>query len=180
MTIGERIKNRRNILGLTQDDVAKKIGVALQTIFKYENGIISNIPVEKVEKLAKALQTTPEYLLGWETDFMDDDDAEIIEWAKKLPPYEKIPSKFKAIELLLVFCGFELKFCNNRYAIFYDDGFVEIPEDELEKIQNDVLNFLDFNVKKYISAQINNDNICIDMFSEINQPIKKGKKDNGV
>lgn len=66
MTIGERIKNKRCDLGLTQDEVAKKIGVALQTIFKYENGIISNIPIEKIEKLAKTLQTTPEYLLGWD------------------------------------------------------------------------------------------------------------------
>lgn len=65
MTIGERIKTQRVALGLTQEDIAKIIDVAVQTIYKYENGIISNIPIEKIEKLAIVLQTDPQWLLGW-------------------------------------------------------------------------------------------------------------------
>ena len=66
MTIGKRIKQLREDKGLTQEDIAKKIGVAIQTIYKYENEIVTNIPLDKLEKIAKALQTTPAYLMGWE------------------------------------------------------------------------------------------------------------------
>ena len=68
MTIGKRIKQLREDKGLTQEDIAKKIGVAIQTIYKYENEIVTNIPLDKLEKIAKALQTTPAYLMGWEKD----------------------------------------------------------------------------------------------------------------
>lgn len=68
MTIGKRIKKLREENKLTQEDVAKKIGVAIQTIFKYENEIVTNIPLDKIEKLAEALHTTPAYLMGWESE----------------------------------------------------------------------------------------------------------------
>ena len=66
MTIGQRIKERRNILKLTQEDVAMIVEVTKQTIQKYENNIITNIPSDKIELLAKALHCSPGYLMGWE------------------------------------------------------------------------------------------------------------------
>ena len=66
MSIGRRIKKTREDLKLTQEYVAKKVGVAIQTIYKYENEIVTNIPLDKLEKIAKALRTTPAYLMGWE------------------------------------------------------------------------------------------------------------------
>ena len=65
MTIGKRIRAAREALNLTQEDVAKKVGVAIQTIYKYETEIVTNIPLNKLEKIADALQTTPAYLMGW-------------------------------------------------------------------------------------------------------------------
>lgn len=66
MTIGARIKNKRNDLNMTLEEVAKIVGTTRQTIQKYESGVIEGIPSDKVELLAKALQTTPAYLMGWE------------------------------------------------------------------------------------------------------------------
>ena len=68
MPISDMIKSRRAELDLTLEDVAKVVGVTRATIQKYENGIISNIPSDKIEALAKALKTTPSYLMGWEND----------------------------------------------------------------------------------------------------------------
>ncbi len=68
MTIGERIKNRRRALGISQVSLADKIGVSKQSLYKYECGIITNIPSDKIEELASALGTTPAYLMGWATD----------------------------------------------------------------------------------------------------------------
>lgn len=66
MTTGERIRELRLEYKMTQDDLAKNIGVALQTVFKYEQGIITNIPLEKIEKMALIFNVGPGYIAGWE------------------------------------------------------------------------------------------------------------------
>lgn len=71
MSIGQRIKECRELLKMTQESLANKIGTTKQTIYKYENDIITNIPPDKVELLAKALAISPAYLMGW-----IDNDAE--------------------------------------------------------------------------------------------------------
>lgn len=68
MTIGKRIKIKREELGFTQEDVAKRVGCAIQTIYKYENEIVTNIPLDKIGKIAVALGVTPAYLMGWDDD----------------------------------------------------------------------------------------------------------------
>lgn len=65
MNIGQRIKQIRKANKITQDDLAEKIGTTKQTIYKYENGIITNIPSTKIELIAKTLNVTPDYLMGW-------------------------------------------------------------------------------------------------------------------
>lgn len=66
MTNGERIKNYREQKGISQTDLADMVGTTKQTIFKYENNIVTNIPSDKVEKIAAALGVSPADLLGWE------------------------------------------------------------------------------------------------------------------
>lgn len=75
MGLCENIKVRRLSLDMTLEEVAKVVGVTRQTILKYENGIISNIPSDKIELLAKALRTSPAYLMGWADDPAVDGDG---------------------------------------------------------------------------------------------------------
>lgn len=65
MTKGERIRARRKELGLTLEAVAAATDTSKQTIQRYENGVIENIPDARLEALAKALATTPAQLMGW-------------------------------------------------------------------------------------------------------------------
>lgn len=65
MTKGEKIKSLRKELGITQVELAKRIGVSKQTLYKYENDIITNIPSPKIELIASALQTSEGYIMGW-------------------------------------------------------------------------------------------------------------------
>jgi len=67
MTVGERIKKRREALGLSQVDLAQKANISKQTLYKYENGIVTNIPSDKIELIANILRTSPAHLMGWET-----------------------------------------------------------------------------------------------------------------
>ena len=60
MSIGARVKKRRNELGMTQVNLSEQLGMAQQSLQKIESGITKN--PRNIEKLAKALQCTPEYL----------------------------------------------------------------------------------------------------------------------
>lgn len=73
MAIGERIKSLRNMLGYSQVDFANKIGVSKQTLYKYENNIITNIPSDKIEAIADACNVPPSYLMGWEEEVRRED-----------------------------------------------------------------------------------------------------------
>ena len=77
MTKGQRIKQKRESLGIGQTDLANKIGVSKQTLYKYENDIITNIPSDVIEKLSHALGCTPAYIMGW------DDNEDIKSFIKK-------------------------------------------------------------------------------------------------
>lgn len=66
MHIGERIKQRREELHMSMDDLAQKLGYKSRTsIFKIESGD-TDLPLSKVEEFAAALFVTPQYLMGWE------------------------------------------------------------------------------------------------------------------
>ena len=65
MTVGERIKEIREKIGMSQVDFADKINVSKQTLYKYENNLITNIPSDKIEAAAKMGGVSPAYLMGW-------------------------------------------------------------------------------------------------------------------
>lgn len=64
MTTGDRIRNRRQELGLTQEDLAKKMGLAgKSTVSKIESAG-NEVSLKQVRKYAEALNCTVGYLLG--------------------------------------------------------------------------------------------------------------------
>ena len=68
MDVHDRIKLRRLELGLTLKDVSKRLGVAESTVSRYETEDIKNMGIDKIEKLAQALDCSPGYIMGWEID----------------------------------------------------------------------------------------------------------------
>lgn len=68
VTIGEKIKEARERKGLTQEQLGKMCGTTKQTIFKYENGIITNIPLDKLEKISESLSVNPITIMGWKPE----------------------------------------------------------------------------------------------------------------
>jgi transcriptional regulator with XRE-family HTH domain len=70
-TIGENILHRRKQMGMTQEELAKRLGYkSKSTINKIELGI-NDIPRNKIEKFAEALGTTPACLMGWTKTIKD-------------------------------------------------------------------------------------------------------------
>lgn len=92
MTVGDRIKQTREKMGISQIELATKIQTSKQTIYKYENNIITNIPYDKLISISKILDVTPSYLMGWEKPSVNDAEIladlagnkRILEYANKL------------------------------------------------------------------------------------------------
>lgn len=68
MNIGQRIQQRRNEIGLSADQLANKLGKHRSTVYRYESAFIEDMPISVLEPLARALDTTPAYLMGWTDD----------------------------------------------------------------------------------------------------------------
>ena len=65
-SIADKIRILRESKRLTLDQVAKKLKTTRQTLFKYENGIVTNIPSDKISELAEIYGVSPAYLMGWD------------------------------------------------------------------------------------------------------------------
>ena len=87
MTIGERIKQRRIELNMTQDELAKRTGYkSRSSINKLETA--RALPSRKIEKMAEALECRPAYLMGWTDSPIDSPIARVL--AEKRRPTEDI------------------------------------------------------------------------------------------
>ena len=116
MTKGERIRLRREQLGMTQTQLAEAIGSTKLNIYKYENDIISNIPSDKMESIAAALRTDPAYLMGWE--IKDADPAPEIPFG-----FEPLPKTVKKPLVGNIACGEPITAEQNI------EDYIDVPED---------------------------------------------------
>lgn len=80
----KNIKKQRQLLGMTQTDLAKKMGYADKSmIAKIEKGVV-DLPQSKIIAFAEVLKTTPSNLMGWENSQLGDYE-ENIEYLKDQP-----------------------------------------------------------------------------------------------
>lgn len=100
--IGRKIAERRKELGLTQEELALRMGYkSKSTINKIELGK-NDIPQSKIVRFAEVLETTPAYLMGW----LDDVEEKPVETANKLAD---------------LFLGFELKETDSEVALMLEE-----------------------------------------------------------
>ena len=93
MTVGDRIRKQRELLGFSQTELAEKVNISKQTLYKYEKNIITNIPSDKIEQISKVLNVSESFLMGWDdnlsstaSDLIPDilSDEELLEHIEKL------------------------------------------------------------------------------------------------
>ena len=98
MTKGQRIKQRREELNIKQTELAEKVHISKQTLYKYENDIITNIPSNKLEEIATALDTTPDYLMGWnDVEILHDDNVMIFSDKETKEKYKELCSMYESV-----------------------------------------------------------------------------------
>ena len=90
--IARKIKELRLANGLTLEQVANVVGVGKSTVRKWETGMIANMKRDKIALLAKALSTTPAYLMGWfeeepveKTITVTEDEQKLLDLFRKVP-----------------------------------------------------------------------------------------------
>lgn len=91
MTTADRIKQRRLELGLTQLEVAKRIGLTTKAAVCKIEKQGNDVTLKNVEKFAAALNCTPAYLMGWEDNLEPENDTNDTEQTKRfIAYYEKL------------------------------------------------------------------------------------------
>ena len=101
--MAQRIKYLRQEKGLTLEQVADVVGVGKSTVRKWETGMIANMKRDKIASLAKALGTTPEYLMGWEEKKDSPRELSLTEGEKMmLELFRRIPEDRQAAALELL------------------------------------------------------------------------------
>ena len=68
MDLKKNIKKYRLAKKMTLDELAEKIGIKKSTLQRYESGVITNIPSDKIEKMAEVFEIKPSILMGWELE----------------------------------------------------------------------------------------------------------------
>ncbi|SES18967.1 helix-turn-helix domain-containing protein [Streptococcus gallolyticus] len=115
MNVGERIKRRRKSMKMSADQLAERVGVSRSTIFRYEKGDIEKVGPDVLKGIAKALNTTPSFLMGW------DDIQE---------------SKSKDLEIISIYN--ELKTPRRKKVLTYADN--QLKEQKLEENNQNIAN----------------------------------------
>lgn len=140
MNIGDRIKQRRLELGIDADELAMKIGKSRATVYRYENGDIENMPTTVLEPIAKALNTTPAYLMGW---------CDIEKWNKES---QQLEDTINAFYYQLRGLGWSYKWLDDEklYILSNSSTSIKISADEYGTIVEGLQNFLRKALQKLI------------------------------
>lgn len=93
----DNIKKLRAERGYTLEELANLVGTTKQNISRYEQGIITNIPIDKIQKLAEVFNVHPGVLMGWK-------DSEPTEKEKLIDGYNELsPEKREMLMNYLTF-----------------------------------------------------------------------------
>ncbi len=75
MDMADRIKQQRIKMGYTQEELGQKLGLQKSAIAKYENGRVENMKRSVIVNMAKVLECSPAYLMGWEAEAPEEKPA---------------------------------------------------------------------------------------------------------
>lgn len=98
--IGENVRRLRIARGLTQEELAKRVGYTSKTTINKIEQCVNDIPQSKILKFADALSTTPSVLMGWVNEEVDKKNDAIVDIVMKLRKDDELLSMMKKISKL--------------------------------------------------------------------------------
>ena len=124
-SIGSRIKELRTLHEMSQEELGNKVGVQRAAINKYEKGVVENIPIKTIEKIALVFDVSPTYIVGWNGDNSNPLAAEV-----KIIQGVKAFYGADAVDLLEAFVSLS-KDGKKRLHMYADDMTKIFGEDNL-------------------------------------------------
>ena len=127
MTIGQRVKQRRKELGLTQEELAKRLGNSSRASICTVEKDREDLTTTRIAKLANALETSPAFLMGW----VDNPDPLYVDTsAGMIEKFSHMPlEKVKAYDVADIRMKVEFP-TGNTNDIFFD----RLPPEDKENI----------------------------------------------
>lgn len=124
MLVAERIKQLRKEANLTQEELADQLGLKKVSIQKYENGGVTNIKSQTLEKLGEIFNVSPAYIMGW--DRFDNIDTASIKEDLQILDLIRIHCGYVGIELFQIFN--ELNEEGKRKILYYAEDIAQISK----------------------------------------------------
>ncbi len=115
-TIGSRIRARREELGLSQDELAQKLQYRSRSSINKIELDQRDLPQSKIKAIADALNTTPAYIMGWDTQKNDIDLFTV-------PGILPVPKMVRKPLIGTIACGTPILAEQNV------DKYISVPED---------------------------------------------------
>ena len=123
MTTGELIKQRRIELGMTQEELASKMGFKTKASISRLESNDRKLPLSKLEKMAILLDIPPSRLMGW-----DDDGLEFGDKHNKNYYHQKFPEPImvqgnllEVLNILPTLTDKELELVNGMLALLLEE-----------------------------------------------------------
>lgn len=161
MELYKRIKKRREELGMSQQELATKMGYkSRSSINKIELGE-NDIPQSKIVSFAKALETTPEYLMGFEETFAELDLFEeaiaMIGWSYETLSDCNRPSNSSFEGCSHDSMGTQCSDCIHCLTYYYltdNVRYYKLSESEFKSLSHCILSYLKFRINEMLSGKV--------------------------
>lgn len=123
MTMGERICELRTAHSMSMEELGKYLGVGRSAIFKYEKGMIENLPRSTIEKMAILFGVSPSYIMCF--DEWDQNSQALSDEVKLI---ERIQAKWgkDMISLMQNFC--ELNEAGQKTLVTISESLTELKK----------------------------------------------------
>ena len=118
-TIGIRMKECRQALGYSAEDVASHLKISPATLYRYENGDISKMPSRILKPLADFLCTSPAYLMGWDAEDTPSESC-VIPPSPVPPSYIVVPDNSLYLKALNVMSPEDLSTLTSIFSKAFD------------------------------------------------------------
>lgn len=142
MTLGEYIKQVRQSVGMTQQDLASKVGISYQQLSQYERGVRSPKP-EMLEKISGELgYFFPEFMRLYYAA-LSGSNQESITIADKDTMPESLDSDLAALKKLMNANGFDLYRSSGDYYLAGKKGTYRLSEDQVQDLINGSVQHID-------------------------------------
>lgn len=141
------IKDARKKAGMTQNELAEKLGINRATLSKYENGQIDPT-VSQLMKIADALN-----LPLFDLFFADSDDYEFIKMLgltnpdkikESLDAVKPLPDKYATLSRILNYAGYNLQLIHEDYCFTGADGVYTLTEKQVEELFSEIVKYADY------------------------------------